>query len=141
MAHVSRASKRPEIIHRKKLFGGRETAQDVHRKLAWAGGRCYLCCGVDIVAKFEYFQSPKDLMKYEPGIASDIVSRSDNGQLPVWQSKYGPLVRFWSEYACRTHLKYVEIQAARLPSRIHVEIDRGVGEDKIIVQVPLGSVA
>ena len=29
--------------HRKKLFGGRETAEEVHRRIAWGKRHCTTC--------------------------------------------------------------------------------------------------
>lgn len=143
MAHVSRASSvfqasKPAKPHkvRKKLFGGRETAQEVHRKVAWAGGKCYVCGSRDITARFAYHMAPKELIFREPNIASHLIEGND-GQLPIWHSQYGPLVNYWVEYSCRNDQRYVEREAAKLPSYILVEIDRGVGEDKAVVQVPL----
>lgn len=125
-----------KIIHRTKLFGGRETAQEVHRKHAWAGGQCYRCGDRDVRIQLNYHQSPIDLVANEPKIAAQLLAFSDNDQLPVWKSKYGPMVLYWVEYACSTHQRDSEIEAARLPSYILVEIDRGVGAEKIIGQVP-----
>lgn len=123
-------------IHRKKLFGGRETAQDVHRKHAWPNARCYMCGSGDVVIRLSYYQSPFDLIRHEPRIAAELMEGND-GQLPIWRSTQGPLVMFWVEYACRHDQQYVERQAAKLPDYIRVDIDRGVGEDKAVVQVPL----
>lgn len=130
------ATKKPEIRHRTKLFGGRESAQDVHRKHAWAGGRCYRCNDGNVVIQLSYHQAPLDLVRHEPKITAQLIELSDNGQLPIWTSRYGPMVLYWVEYACPTHQKEVERDAARLPSYVMVEIDRGVGADKTVVSVP-----
>lgn len=125
---------RPRIIHRDKLFGGRETAMEVHRRLAWNDAPCYVCGSRETVIELQYSMSPRDLMVREPAIAA--VRMADNeGRLPIWRSKYGALVRFAVEHACSKCRKQVEIDAARLPSHILVEIDRGPGEDKPQVQV------
>lgn len=138
MAHRSRASK-PKIIHTDKLFGGRETAMDVHRKLAWNGAHCYVCGSGETVVRISYGQSPFDLMAHEPGIASQLIMASEDQQLPVWQSKYGPMVWFWAECVCSQCRTYAEREAAKLPSYILVEMDNGPGQDKVIVQVPRAS--
>jgi hypothetical protein len=127
---------RPKVIHTTKLFGGRETAEEVHRKHAWAGGRCYMCGDRVTAIKLSYAMSPVDLVAREPRITAMLLEQSEDGQLPVWLSKYGPMVWFWTEYACSTHQRYVEREAAKLPSYVLVEIDRGPGRDKTIVQVP-----
>lgn len=121
---------------RKKLFGGRETAQEVHRRVAWAGGKCYVCGSRDLAIKLSYAMEPFLLATKEPNIAAQLMLLND-GQLPIWRSKYGPLVIYWTEYACKGDQRYVEREAAKLPDYIKVEIDRGVGEDKAVVQVPL----
>lgn len=124
------------IIHRSKLFGGRQTAQEVHREHAWTGGRCCVCNTGNIVIQLSYFQSPLDLVKHEPRIAAMLVETSDNGQLPTWKSKYGAMVPYWTEHACSACQGQVERAAAHLPSYILVEIDRGVGADKAVSSVP-----
>lgn len=136
MAHRSRASSPAPTIHRKKLFGGRETAQEVHRKIAWHGGTCYRCGSTAVVVQLSYSQSPLDLSLHEPNLTAQLIAASEDGQLPVWRSTYGPMVIYWVEYACAHHQKETEIDAARLPSYVLVQIDRGVGEDKVVSAVP-----
>lgn len=126
-----------KLIHRTKLFGGRETAEEVHRKYAWTGAKCYLCRDKNVVIQLSYAMSPIDLVTREPAIAAQLVGTSDNDMLPVWRSKYGPMVWFWVEHACATHQQYAEREAAKLPSYILVEIDRGPGKDKVVSQVPV----
>lgn len=124
------------VIHRSKLFSGKQTANEVHREHAWAGGRCCVCNTGDIVVQLSYFQSPLDLALHEPRIAAMLLATSENGQMPIWQSKYGPMTPYWTEHACSSCQGQVERAAAHLPSYVFVQIDRGVGADKAIVAVP-----
>lgn len=124
------------IIHFKKLFGGFETAFEVHRKHTWPNAFCTKCCDRDVRIQLSYAMSPSDLSAREPLLAAHLVSVSENGMLPEFSCKLGRLVWFWTEYACPAHQAQVEREAARLPSHIYVQIDRGPEKDKTIVGVP-----
>lgn len=132
------------VRHFKKLFGGRETAFEVHRKAAWfcidGNGNhvpafCYRCRSKDVRIQLEFHMNPEELLRREPMMAAMIMEEQEDHGLPVWKSKYGPMTPFWKEYACGACQKIVEIQAARLPSHILVQIDRGPDPDKTIVPV------
>lgn len=130
------ARPKPKLIHTTKLFGGRETAAEVHRKYAWTGGKC-LCGDADVVIQIDCYATPKDLienLRAEPLMR--LLSQTENGQLPTFPTKYGPMTLFSKTWACETHRPTVEREAARLPSWVMVEIDRGPGVDKVISQVP-----
>lgn len=138
-AQVGRSSsKTARVIHR-TTFEQRHgmTPQEMHRETAWGGPKCYcyVCGSRAVVIELSYSMPPMDLAVKEPAIAARMYAQYD-GQLPVWRSRYGKLVKFAVEYACALHAKQVEIDAAKLPSHILVEIDRGPEPNK---RVQVGS--
>lgn len=128
---------KPKIIHTKKLFDGKETAEEVHRELAWGKhAKCEICNDKLVTIRISCAMSPKDLVERTPLIAARIMAASDNGQIPSFLSKYGPMTWFSEVFSCATHQAALERSAAHLPSHVLVEIDRGPGKDKVVSQVP-----
>lgn len=139
-AREDRAAKPTATIIHRTSFESRHgmTPQEYYSQVVWTGAKCYcyICGSRKIVAELKYFMSPTDLVAREPAIAAKVFATND-GQLPVWKSKYGPMVKFAVEYTCRLHAKQVEIDAAKLPSHILVDIDRGPEPNKkTVVAVP-----
>lgn len=134
---AARKAAKPEIIHREKLFGGRETAMDVHRQLAWHGGRCNGCGSGQTVIQIATHMLTKEIIDKHPSIAARIMMAAEDGQIPSWKSKYGPMTMVGVAYACAACRQSLESAAAKGPSYVLVEIDRGPGEDKIVSQVPI----
>lgn len=125
-----------KIIHTTKLFGGKETAADVHRQCAWTGSRCDACGDKTTVIQISTHMLTKELVEKHPVIAARIMMSSEDGNIPSWESKYGRMTRVGVAYACDTHRAQAERAAAHGPSNVLVEIDRGPGVDKVVVQVP-----
>lgn len=137
MSHKSRMRKaKAETIHREKLFGGRETADDVHRALVFCRA-CDWCKGtpheriivmatlVDVLAKMPHYVAIRRQM--------------NGGVLMSTPSKYGRLVQLTNLVVCKTCAPSAERAAAHPPAgwrdNVIVEIDRGPGADKVMVQV------
>lgn len=136
---VASATQSAKIIHTTKLFGGRETAEDVHRQHAWHGARCNACGDREVVVQVSTHMLTKELIEKNPhNIVARIMAQSEDGTIPSWQSKYGRMTMVGVAYACTTHQRALETTAARGPSSVLVEIDRGPGKDKIVAQVPAG---
>jgi hypothetical protein len=128
------ASKKAEVIHRRRLFGGRRTAEEVHRELGLRG-RC--ACGGPPAIRIRVFIRHDDFVKLQPELAAMIAASNRDGPfIPTMESKYGPLVKRSDIVFCDHCRAYAERAAARTPSWAIVEIDRGVGPDKPTVQVP-----
>lgn len=126
-----------KIIHTTKLFGGRETAQEVHRRYTWGPrAACTICGCRDVLIRITCAMSPRELVERFPNVAAKIMAQSDNGQIPSYMSKWGALTIFSEAFSCSTHQAAAERAAAHLPSYVYVDIDRGVGEDVTVVQVP-----
>ena len=132
MGHQSRA-RRPATIHRKQLFGGRETAAEVHARLGWRG-RCSAHvagppCGGTPVIRIMSFMPVTDFRARAPWIAEALIAPR------VVRMTYGPMVRIGKVLACAHHRQEAERAAARAPSCVLVEIDRGPGAERPVVQV------
>lgn len=135
--HVEREKKTTELIHRTKLFGGKQTAEEVHRELAWGPMAVCQCGRKDVVIQIDGYASPKELLAHlRPEVIVRLMVATEDGQLPTFPTKYGPMVNFSKAWACEDHKQLAEQTAARLPSWVLVEIDRGPGKDKVVVQVP-----
>lgn len=136
------ANKPKTIIHRSKLFKGLKTAQEVHREFGMRG-RCNICDGpptimVRMMATIPEIkrQSPEYWAVICASAAQNgAVDKHGNIRVPYIATTYGKMVRFSQVYACRHHQKELELTAARAPSWVLVEIDRGPGADNPVVQV------
>lgn len=125
-----------KIIHSRKLFGGRETAEGVHRRVAWSGITCQACASRRVVIVIRSFAPVIEFMTKMPDEAAAAIEFLGDAGIPTTQSKYGPLVKLAVVGACAEHRQIAEHIAAKLPSWIVVEIDRGPGVDRPSVQVP-----
>ena len=129
-------STRPNpTIHRKKLFGGRATAEEMHAKYAFppdakCGGcgkrgglqtRCIILAPVDEVKRRDpYFNlisevNPQEFLRM------------------IMPTRYGPMIRISTSYACPMCTPALERAMAKAPDYCIVDIHRGVGKDKIVV--------
>lgn len=127
---------RSEVLHRRKLFGGRFNAVEAHRKIAWHGKHCK-CGSPKVVIRAKVMVLASELMKTESGATFLLkLASQNNGAVPVIETIYGKMVRITDAYACRSHQSDLEKACARSPSWAIVEFDRGPGEDKPIVGVP-----
>lgn len=121
-----------EVVHRKKPFGGRETAEQVHAELAWYGEKCHACGGppalrvrVYLVLADMTVQSREAVM-LEIGLGRIAPIRGPRGLAVMWASKV----------ACRGCSPALERAVARrAPSWAEVAFDRGPGADSPIVGV------
>lgn len=133
-----RRDKKPkaEKIHRSKLFGGVATAQEVHAKYGFRQACQATGCGATPVIQIKMFMLHDEFVQRNPQMATMIAMSNPGGKyIPCTPTTFGPMVRFSTVAACRTHQKDAEMAAAKAPSYVLVEIDRGPGADKPIVQV------
>lgn len=132
---MKKQKKRPQVIHRSKLFGGIKTAMEVHAESAW--GRCTIagCMHLPVI-QIKCFMMLKDFTEKAPDLATAIaMSNPDGPFIPTVPMTFGPMVRFSTVNACKAHQADAERAAAKAPSWVLVEIDRGPGADRPIVQV------
>lgn len=138
MGHKSRASRakhKGTIIHRSKLFGGVKTAAEVHSKEAWKKCSIEKCPNLPVV-QIRCFMTLDDFANKAPQMAAAIAASNPDGPfVPTVPMTFGPMVKFSSVCACRSHQSEAEKAASKAPSWVLVEIDRGPGADKPVIQV------
>lgn len=117
-----------EIIHRRKLFGGHATAEEVHQRAL--GQRC-MACPAPALVTIRVFAPQSDL-----GVDQlAAISVQHDGMVPVVKTQSGAYVRVSTVYACKRCAPTAERAASKHPSAWFVEIDRGPGVDKPTVAV------
>lgn len=129
-------------IHNRKLFGGKTTAEELHRTIVFSGGLCGGCGSPKTVMRVRTFYPMRDLVDRKPEVAMQIAAKHD-GRLPCVDFKGPgnrpvPYVRVGDAYACELCSKTLEQTVAegeRRDSRIVSHIDRGPGPDNVQVQV------
>jgi hypothetical protein len=125
------ANDKPKTIHRRQLFDGRETAEQVHWG-AFPGAKC--ACGLPPAIRCVTFAPIGDLLEQDP-LRAQAMAQANGGQLPMVRFTYGVFVKIGEMFACSLCKATLEKVAARLPSWVLVEWDRGPGPDSPIVQV------
>lgn len=137
MGREARAKR--QVIHSTKLFGGLATAQEVHAKWGFRSPCTVPRCGNMPVIQVRMFMLHDEFVEKSPMLARSIaMSNPDGPYIPCAPTTFGPMVRFSTACACRAHQRDLEVVAARAPSYVLVEIDRGPGADKPQVQVARG---
>lgn len=120
-----------ETIHRKKLFGGRMTAQQIHAKYAWHGRKCD-GCGAPPAMRIQVFVALQDMeVKLREAMMVEIAMRRVVTKMTV----LGTAVRTTFVHACERCGPAAQRAAARGPSYAMVDLDVGPGPDKPIVGV------
>ncbi len=119
-----------QIIHRKKLFGGRD-ARELHHKLAWGSARC-TGCGAAPAIRIQSFLCLSDM---DPAVREATKIHIALGEVHTVQTTSGPAVRTGEIFACHACKGEAERTAAQGPSYAMIAIDRGPGEDKIQISV------
>lgn len=120
------------IIHSTKLFGGRTTAMELHRKLAWKNHPCDGCGAKDTSLRVQTFVLLSD-MSLDTRLA--IEYQVSIGKLHTIKTPSGKAIRTGIQHACPRCSPALERAAAKGPSYAIVDIDRGPGEDKPMIQV------
>lgn len=116
----------PKVVHHRKFMGGKETPQETHRKVVFAGKKCP--CGLPPATRAITFATVKDLRDKEP---ERIISLAveHNGQLPVVEFNTNgtpeKFIRLGVAFACDICKPAIEKAMARLPSWVLVEWDGG----------------
>jgi hypothetical protein len=123
-----------KTIHRRSLFGGKATAEEVHAQYGFRR-HCEVCHQPPVI-RVKMFMLMSEFANRAPDMAAMIAMTNPDGDfIPTVPTKFGPMVKFSDVTACRFHKKELELAAAKAPSWVLVEIDRGAGADKPIVQV------
>lgn len=120
------------IVHRTALFGGRETAMEVHRRLAWNNARCTGCGGLPVVCARTFVALTDMSMDTRVAIEVEIAM----GRIKTTPTKQGQAICTGVAYACSGCKATMARQLAKGPSYAMTDWDEGPGEDPIIVAVP-----
>jgi len=123
------AKPKQEVIHRKKFMGGRETPNEVSRRLGIAK-KCAIC-GKAGAIRIRVFMPYDEAMKRAPNlIAAIMASNPDGPKVPTVMFKDGSTPREFIKASdnafCDNCKVEAERTAATAPSWAVVEIDRGV---------------
>lgn len=127
---------RGEKIHRTKLFGGVKTAEEVYAEHGFRQPCTIKGCGNRPVIMIRCFMEHTDFVNQAPQMAAAIAATNPDGPfVPTVQMTFGTMVKISTVCACRMHQRDAELAAAKAPSWVFVEIDRGAGADRPVVQV------
>lgn len=129
------AKAKAEIRHRKQLFGGRYTAEEVHRSASFPKGAvCGGCRSSKVAIRARTFVPFADFVKNMPELAMQMAA-ANGGSIPCVDFKHGRHVRVGDAYACDLCAGALERALARGPSWVVVDIERGPGPERPVVQV------
>jgi len=129
----TRQARKQAVIHRRRLFDGKVTAEELHRALAFQG-RCGECGGPPAI-RARTFAPIEELHRRSPEFLIQLALRNE-GRVPVIEFTYGKFVCIGDAYACDLCRGALERELAKAPSWVLVELDNGPGKDRPIVQVP-----
>ena len=132
------AKAKMERIHRRKLFDGQTTAQDIWRKHVLGAHMCNMC-QQPAAMEAHLFWPTEDFEKDQPALAVKIAQEHQGGiPFVTFRSAGGrrDFVHMPTLYACGHCARELEILCAKLPSYVVVEFRRGPGVDKIVGAVP-----
>lgn len=111
------------------------TAQEVHAK--WGIKQPCAVCGKMPVIAIKSLMLHDEFVERSPELAAAIAQSNPTGPfIPTFPTTFGPMVIVSTVAACKQHQRELERAAAKGPSWILIEIDRGPGADKAQVQVP-----
>jgi hypothetical protein len=128
-----------KVHHIKKFADGKETPEEMHRRLAFAGGKC-LGCGGPPAIRIKTFAPVDEMVKRNPGLVARLMAMNPNGPfLPTVKTVNGEMLLISNIYACDRCKVTAEKQAAKGPSWVLVDIDRGPPKMSPVSQVPINS--
>ena len=115
-----------ENIHIKKFMDGKETPQETHRKIVYAGRKCP--CGLPPASRAITFAPFKELWNREPERVSWLVQQN-NGQVPIVELNTNgtpeKFIKLGEVFACDICKPALEKAMAGLPSWVLVDWDEG----------------
>jgi hypothetical protein len=123
-----------KVIHRKKLFGGRKTAEQVHSENAFPKDAVCTGCRAKkgLMTRIISLAPLDEVRKRDPEFDLMCNLRPAMVMEIMIATKHGPYVRMATAYACKKCTPAAEKAAAKGPSWMIIDIHRGVGPDKII---------
>lgn len=134
-SQMKQERRRQQVIHRTKLFGGLTTAEELNSREGF-GGKCTIegCPNLPVI-QIKMFMLRSEFMERAPDLAAAIAATNPDGPyIPATPMTFGDMVMFSKANACKVHQTDAEKTAAKAPSWVLVEINRGPGADKPQVQ-------
>lgn len=123
-----------KVIHRKKLFGGRTTAEDLHSKLAVRSQCRY--CGSPGNFRVRLLATVEELLIHNPTWCATVAAMNPSGPfVPSFETKYGRMTCFSDMAFCKGCRVRVEKEAAQMTMKrswVLVDFDWGPGPDKVV---------
>jgi len=120
--------------HLTKFMQGRMTPDEAHR--AYGIRKKCNSCGRPAAIRIKVLVALDELTKRQPEFVAHIAATNPDGPyVPTVPTKYGPMVKISDIGACDNCKRDAERAAAKGPSWVIVEIDRGPGDVKPSVQV------
>ncbi len=132
MVQIMSTREQRRNIHTKKFMGGRMSPRELHAKLAFpAGSKCHYC-GKPPIAKLTSFAEEDEMLKRDPNLK--IHKMTEPNRYAQMRAKFKPgwFLRINTVYSCPDCLPGAEKAAAKLPSWIFVDIDRGPKDIPIV---------
>jgi hypothetical protein len=122
--------------HRRKLFNGKTTAEEFHRKHAFRPGeRCTGCGGPPAITVRVFLPLDEIVKRQGEAIGRLLITKPDAFVGLCIETIHGVYVRASQVHACTVCAPALERQAAKAPSWALVEINRGPGPDKPLISV------
>lgn len=130
-------STRRDVIHRKKLFRGVKTAEQVYRELAFANRKCAECGGPPAIRVKVFYPLTEIHETLLDAVKLECLVTGEPPPILRANEKYGNqlIMKVSDIVACERCAAALERAAAKAPSYAIVDIDRGPGKDRPIVQV------
>lgn len=126
----------PRVIHRKRLFDGKMTAEEVHSKYGFPRHAKCAGCGAPPLIRgivlMEFAEARKNPMIDQLLLARPEALLEQIVQIKGSDGKPSPYFRVSIAYACKRCAPTMERTLAKAPSHCIVEINRGPGPDKMI---------
>lgn len=123
-------------IHRKKLFGGRYTAEEIHQKYGFGPQHKCAGCGarplIRAIVMMELAEARKNSALDQMMLVAPDAFMQQIVQIKGSDGKPTPYFRISVTYACKRCAPTMEKQLAKAPSHCIVEINRGPGPDKLV---------
>jgi hypothetical protein len=127
---------KPEVIHIKKFADGKETPREMHRRIAFAGRKCFGCGSHKVAIRIKTLAPVDEITKRNPSLVAALIARNPLGPfLQTIKTRHGAMLLVADISACDLCQSEAEKAAARGPSWVIVDIDRGPDDDKPMVQV------
>lgn len=118
---------------RKKFMDGRMTPQEAHSKWGFPVGAKCAHCGAPPLVSIRSFAEEAEMLKRDPMLKILQAAEPEKYQAMQLRTKQGMYLRIAVAYACAQCARAAEKAAAKHPSWMFVDVDRGPDPLKIVV--------